>query len=366
MRSLNLLKNMKSRDRLLHFRKKHTGFINLRATLTLLIGAELIVSIFISYGITQLVNFFFPFITDFPIQIQIYLLSTVVVIVGTVFLSRLFSDPVKKLCAAMQKVADGDYSVRVQTRFTAREIQEMFAGFNMMAQELENTEILQTDFVSNVSHEIKTPINAIEGYAMLLQGSDQLSDQQQEYTDKILFNTKRLSSLVGNILLLSKIENQEIPTHPVKFRLDEQIRQSVVALEPLWEKKETEFDVELQDIEYLGSEGLFCHVWNNLIGNAIKFGPQRSFVRLRLFEEKENICFTVEDNGIGLSEEALKHIFDKFYQADSSHKQEGNGLGLALVKRIVSMHDGTVSAENIKEGGCRFTVTLPKRHEPDV
>ncbi len=360
MNARDIFQNMKSsRDRLLHFRKKRTGFLPLRATLTLLIGAELIVSILISFGIVNLVHFFFPAVEEFPLIIQIYLISTVMVIVGTVFLSRLFFDPIKKLCAAMQKVADGDYSVRVQTRFTAKEIQEMFAGFNLMAQELQNTEILQSDFVSNVSHEIKTPIAAIEGYATLLQGEDSLTDSGKVYTDKILYNTGRLSSLVGNILKLSKLENQSIPTPQERYDLAEQIRLCIVSLEPLWEQRQTEFDVELQEFSFLGSRELLSHVWSNLIANAIKFGPVGGTVKVRLCRQENGICFTVEDEGPGLTEAQKKRIFDKFYQGDRSHKQEGNGLGLTLAKRIVTLSGGSITAQNRAQGGCIFTITLP-------
>ena len=248
--------------------------------------------------------------------------------------------------------------MRLETKTSSQEVQEMYSGFNLMAHELDSTEILQTDFVSNVSHEFKTPINAIEGYAMLLQGCDEIDEDQQQYVDKILFNTKRLSGLVGNILLLSKIENKAIDTNMALFSLDEQIRQSIVALEPAWTKRDIEFDVDMKTIDYLGNEALLRHVWDNLIGNAIKFNPHGGIIKIRLAKREEKIIFTIEDNGPGLSPEAQKHLFDKFYQADSSHKQEGNGLGLTLVKRIVSLNNGEVFAENIKGGGCRFTVIL--------
>lgn len=259
---------------------------------------------------------------------------------------------------AMEQVADGDLSVQLETDSSSKEIQEVYAGFNLMTRELNTIEVLQTDFVSNVSHEFKTPITAIEGYTTLLQGYDNLDADQQQYVDKILFNTKRLSNLVSNILLLSKIENQSIETNQVRFRLDEQIRQSIVALEPKWTDKKIEFDVELDSIKHLGNEDLLHHVWDNLIGNAIKFSPQGGLVRIRLIKQENKIVFTVEDNGPGIPEEAKKHIFDKFYQADSSHKQEGNGLGLALVKRILMIADGKIDVENRADGGCRFTVML--------
>lgn len=258
----------------------------------------------------------------------------------------------------MGNVADGDFSVRLQTKSSSKEIQEVYSGFNLMAHELGSTEILQSDFVSNVSHEFKTPINAIEGYTTLLQGCDDLDEEHQQYVEKILFNTKRLSTLVGNILLLSKIENQSIQTHQTKFRLDEQIRQSIVALEPAWTAKDIELDVDLEDITYTGNESLLHHVWDNLIGNAIKFNPQFGLVKVSLRKEEKNIVFTVTDSGPGLSDEAMKHLFDKFYQGDTARKEEGNGLGLALVKRILTIVDGEISAENLVGGGCTFTVKL--------
>ena len=273
-------------------------------------------------------------------------------------LSKFFFNPIKKLRGAMDKVAEGDFSVRLEEKSSSKEIMEIYTGFNLMAHELSSTEILQTDFVSNVSHEFKTPINAIEGYSTLLQDSDNLDDDQREYIDKILFNTQRLSSLVGSILLLSKLENQQIPSHQVEYRLDEQVRQSIVALEPAWEQKDIEFDVELDRVSYLGNEPMMRHVWDNLISNAIKFSPNGGTVKIHLAKKLKRLIFTVEDQGPGLSEEAQKHIFDKFYQADASHKQEGNGLGLALVKRILTIEKGQITAENIPEGGCRFTVTL--------
>ena len=315
-------------------RQKHSRF-SLRGRLILLVSAEIIVSILLALGLSELLNHLLPADVTIPFFAELIVLSLLIGAVVTNLLSRYFFDPIKQLGRAMERVADGDFSVQLKTKSSSKEIQEVYSGFNLMTHELSATEVLQTDFVSNVSHEFKTPINAIEGYTMLLQGGDNLDEDQRQYVDKILFNTKRLSDLVSNILLLSKIENQSIETHRVNFRLDEQIRQSIVALEPAWTEKEIEFDVELASVTHLGNEGLLRHVWDNLIGNAIKFSPQKGLVRIRLDKREEGIVFTVEDNGPGISQEAKKHIFDKFYQADSSHKQEGNGLGLALVKRIL-------------------------------
>ncbi len=332
--------------------------VSLNARLTLLMGAAMLFSILVSLGIVWLVELVFPALAKVPQFLQLAILVFFIATVMARLVARIFCDPIQTLRKGMHQVAGGDFSVRLQEHSTSVEIQEMFEGFNLMAQELGATEILQTDFISNVSHEFKTPINAIEGYTTLLQSTENLGELESTYIEKILFNTKRLSSLVSNILLLSKLENQSIQTNRQRFALDEQIRESIVALERTWEEKEIEFDVELETVSYYGSEKLLFHVWSNLLSNAIKFSPRGSKITIRLEKQGHQILFYVEDQGPGLSEDAKKHIFDKFYQEDTSHKEEGNGLGLALVKRILALTGGSVAAENRPEGGCRFTVLL--------
>ncbi len=200
--------------------------------------------------------------------------------------------------------------------------------------------------------------SAVSAYTTLLQGTENIDEVENEYIERILFITRRLSEMVSNILLLSKLENQTIAAPRVPFRLDEQIRQSILALETKWTEKDLEFDVVMDEITYLGNENLMRHVWDNLIGNAIKFSPEKNGITIRLYQKEKQILFTVEDEGPGFSEDVRNRLFDKFYQEDSSHKQEGNGLGLALVKRILAISKGTVTAENKAEGGCRFTVVL--------
>ena len=347
---------MTVRERFEKVRSEQQNRFSLRTRLTALVTLEMLVCVLISYGVDQLLNKVFSW--KVPLELELVSVCLLVGILVTSQLSKIFFNPIKKLRSAMDKVADGNFSVRLEDKSSSKEIMEIYTGFNLMAHELSSTEILQTDFVSNVSHEFKTPINAIEGYSTLLQDADNLDENQREYIDKILFNTQRLSSLVGSILLLSKLENQQIPSNQVEYRLDEQIRQSIVALEPAWEKKNIEFDVELDRVSYLGNEPMMRHVWDNLISNAVKFSPNGGTVKINLAKKLKKLVLTVEDQGSGLSEEAQKHIFDKFYQADASHKQEGNGLGLALVKRILAIEKGQITAENRPEGGCRFTVTL--------
>lgn len=328
--------------------------LSIRMRFILMIMSELICVSFVSWLVMDVLH-----ISDIPYIVWIIISSVIAGIVLNNFLSIRYFGPVLKLKKAMQQVAEGDFSIRLKAGNELEEIQDIYTNFNRMVQELEATEILQTDFVSNVSHEFKTPISAIEGYATLLQNSEvPVSGEQEEYIDKILFNTRRLSHLAGNILLLSKIEHQSIQTRQNWYRLDEQIRQSIVLLEPDWSKKEIEFDVDMVDVEYMGNESLISHVWDNLLSNSVKFSPVGGTIHIRMMPEGKKILFSIENEGPWISEDALKHIFDKFYQEDSSHKQEGNGLGLALVKQILNLCKGSITAENIPDGGCRFTVTL--------
>ena len=313
---------------------KKKPFINLsiRLRFIFMIMLELICVSLISWLVMDVLH-----ISDVPNIVWIILASVIAGGVLNNFLSIRYFGPVLKLKKAMQQVAEGDFSVRLETEKQMKEIRDIYSNFNLMVQELEATEILQTDFVSNVSHEFKTPISAIEGYATLLQDDDMpISEEQEQYISKILFNTRRLSHLAGNILLLSKIEHQSIQTRQNWYRLDEQIRQSIVMMEPKWSEKEIEFDVDMMDVEYLGNENLICHVWDNLLSNAIKFSPCGGTIYIRMMPEGEKIRFSIENEGPQISEYSMKHIFDKFYQGDSSHKQEGNGLGLALVKQILN------------------------------
>ncbi|MBQ8598416.1 MAG: HAMP domain-containing histidine kinase [Lachnospiraceae bacterium] len=284
-----------------------------------------------------------------------------VIIVGGAtawFVNRVLLSPIKRLSEAMDEVANGNFEIYLESGNRIKEIKNIYEKFNIMTKELRSTEILQSDFVSSVSHEIKTPITSIEGYTMLLQSEETSDEDKRMFIGKILFNTRRLSELVGNILLLSKIDNQAIEAKKKKFRLDEQIRQSILLLEPKWLKKNNEFDVDLESVTYEGNENLLQHVWNNLIDNAVKFSPEGGLVTIRLKKEEDKYIFLIEDEGPGIPEEYRQKVFNKFYQADDSHKQEGNGLGLALVKKIIDLYQGETKIENLPQKGCRFTVIL--------
>lgn len=294
-----------------------------------------------------------------PYTIRVLLISILSGAAIAVGLSKIFVSPMMKLGDAMRKVAGGDFTVRLDCTSKIRDVREVYGSFNTMVKELGNTETLQTDFVSNVSHEFKTPINAIEGYASLLQDSQLTDEQKNAYIDKIIFNTRRLSDLVGSILLLSKVNNQTISLKASTFRLDEQVRQSILALESKWEKKEIEFDIDLDEIEYTGYENLLSHVWLNLIDNAVKFSPQNGQIRIRLKQPDGSVTFSIWDNGLPIPEADIDRIFNKFYQGDNSHASEGNGLGLALVRKIVAAAHGTINVTSSEDAGTEFVVALP-------
>lgn len=313
----------------------------------------------LALAVVWLLNRRFGVWLGIPYTLRVLLISILSGAAIAVGLSKIFVSPMMKLGDAMRKVAGGDFTVRLDCTSKIRDVREVYGSFNTMVKELGNTETLQTDFVSNVSHEFKTPINAIEGYASLLQDSQLTDEQKNAYIDKIIFNTRRLSDLVGNILLLSKVNNQTISLKASTFRLDEQVRQSILALESKWEKEEIEFDIDLDEIEYTGYENLLSHVWLNLIDNAVKFSPQNGQIRIRLKQLDGSVTFSIWDNGLPILEADIDRIFNKFYQGDNSHASEGNGLGLALVRKIVAAAHGTINVTSSEDAGTEFVVALP-------
>lgn len=328
-------------------------------TVILLIGILSMVALIIALGgLNVVMNWFWEQEIKVPELVWIILISAVSSFVTYYIMRRFVVSPLLKLQSAMTEVSKGDFAIQLATNSKIDEIKKSYNAFNIMVKELRSTELLQSDFVANVSHEFKTPISSIEGYATLLQAENQ-SAETREYIDKILFSTKRLSRLIGEILLLSKIENQSISTKNERYCLDEQIRQAVVALETKWEAKNLDFDANLDEIYYCGNESLLFRVWANLIDNAIKFSPNNQVITLNLVKQDDSIVFSIADKGVGISNDAKFHIFDKFYQEDNSHSKEGNGLGLTLVKRIVQAHNGSVSVQDNDGGGTIFVVKLP-------
>ncbi|SCP94837.1 HAMP domain-containing sensor histidine kinase [Anaerobium acetethylicum] len=273
-------------------------------------------------------------------------------------LVRQLVKPLQILNRASEKVTMGDFDVSLDYKGKITELETVFHNFKTMTEELSSIETLRSDFVSNVSHEFKTPLTAIEGYATLMQNPDISESEKEEYIDRILYNTKRLSSLVGNILMLSKLNNQTIQPEIRTYRLDEQILQILLQQEAVWCAKGIEFDLDMKEITYTGAEQLLYHVWSNLISNAVKFSHQNGIIRISLYKKGPRIVFEIADQGIGISEQNLRHVFEKFYQADTSHKKEGNGLGLAQVKKIIELTGNQITAASENGKGSIFTVQL--------
>jgi len=275
-----------------------------------------------------------------------------------------YDKPMRRLSRAMRAVAQGDFTVSVQpvhkrNKFDYMDL--MFEDFNRMVQELSSIETMKDDFIANVSHEIKTPLAVIRGYASALQRGNLSEEEQREYAQTIASASENLSLLISNILKLNKLENQEIVPNAAPYDLTRQLSDCALYHEEQWEKKNIDFDAQLEErVMILADESMLEIVFNNLIANAIKFTEPGGRVVLRQEKEGGDVIVTVSDTGCGMSEETVKHIFDKFYQGDTSHSGEGNGLGLALVKRVLDISSGTISVRSAPGEGSEFIVRLKR------
>jgi len=326
---------------------------------TIFVSIIICVSVAFAAWFAQATNSFLVDKLHIPEILILIALSLFIGIVLSHFVGKFALSPIKRVRNAMSEVSEGNLDIEISEESRFDEIEDINHAFNIMVKELRSTEIIQSDFVSNVSHEFKTPLTAIEGYTTMLQEVDLSDEERKEYTKKILFNTHRMSELVNNILLLSKLDNQGIESKKEEFSVDEQIRQEILAMETKWLEKDIQFDIDLDVVYFNGSSSLLAHVWSNLIGNAIKFSPYGGKIKMGLKVENSEPAFYIADEGEGIKKDEQKYIFDKFYQSDTSHKQEGNGLGLALVKKIVNVYGGDVSVRNLEKSGCEFTVRLP-------
>ena len=304
------------------------------------------------------------------ITVHVVLAYWVAVSLGLAFLTRhlmkkTYEEPLQKLAAAASKVARGDFSVYIPPLHSADQydyLDVMILDFNKMVAELGSMETLKTDFFSNVSHEIKTPLAVIQNTAQLLKDKSLPPEQQTEYVETIEKYARRLSDLIGNILKLNKLEKQTIQPKAEPYDLCAQLADCALLFESRWEEKEIDFEADLEDRAVIQADASLLElVWNNLLSNAIKFTEHGGTVSLRQSTEGDHVVVSVSDTGCGMDEETLHHIFDKFYQGDTSHATEGNGLGLALVLRIVRMMGGTISVSSQVGEGSIFTVRLPVR-----
>ncbi|MBE5964907.1 MAG: HAMP domain-containing histidine kinase [Lachnospira sp.] len=295
---------------------------------------------------------------------------------NVIFLSLLFSvideirrrimisKPTKRIIEAGEKIMKGDFDTRIvplKNNYAYENFNEIIECFNKMAAELGSVETLRTDFIANVSHELKTPLAVMQNYGTMLMQPNLSDEERVEYAKGVTLNSKRLAKLITNILKLNKLENQQIFPMTADYNLSEQLCECLLQFENVWEEKEIEIDTQIEDDVIINSDKeLLELVWNNLLSNAFKFTDKGGSVKLLLSSKGNKIKVRVEDTGCGISPQTGKHIFEKFYQGDTSHALEGNGLGLALVKRVVDIMRGEINVESAVNKGTAFTVTLQR------
>ena len=271
--------------------------------------------------------------------------------------------PVKQITEAAEKLMQGDFSARVPPIHGAgtEGFHQIGAAINKLAQELSGTETLRTDFIANVSHELKTPLAIMGNYAAMLQRPGITESEKNEYATAITEAARKLAQLITNILKLNKLENQHIFPQSKEFDLSEQLCQCLLQFEDAWESKALNIEADIQENVHLRSDPeLLSLVWNNLISNAVKFTPKGGTISVSLRAQDDSVAVSVRDTGCGMKPEVGQHIFEKFYQGDTSHATQGNGLGLALVKRVMDILSGEIGVESVYGEGSTFTVTLKR------
>ena len=291
------------------------------------------------------------------------LISMLIGLFITMVTSRIPLSPINTLIDRMNHLASGKFDVRLDFGWPITKhptFTELSNSLNTMAGELENTEMLRSDFINNFSHEFKTPIVSIAGFAKLLKRGNLSDEQRSEYLDAIEEESLRLSQMATNVLNLTKVENQSILSDLSTYNISEQIRSSLLLLEPKWSKKHLDLEINFDEHMVSANEELMKEVWINLLDNAIKFSPEYGTLLIEVNESDDDITVSITNTGDTIPEDKLTKIFNKFYQADESHSSEGNGIGLAIVSRIIDLHKGNISVES-KNNHTTFMVRLPQR-----
>ena len=333
---------------------------------------RLVMSVFLAMGLANLITggwyyVFAPAFGALRSPLQLLLVSLVLGTLLSIVFSKILMRPIYQLILATKKVAKGDFSVRVEPTRSEDEMSELVGSFNNMTQELGNNELFKKDFINSFSHEFKTPIVSIRGFARQLQRDDLTPEQRREYVDIIVRESERLTNMSSNILLLTRLENQQFMPDRAEFCLDEQIRQAILLLEKQWTDRNIELDLDLPELRINANEEMLSHVWINLIGNAVKFSPPGGTLSVSCALRDAQAVVNITDHGVGMNEATAARIFDKFYQGENSgsaspsHATEGNGLGLPLAKRIVELSGGAITVQSAPGQGSTFTVSLPVR-----
>ena len=295
------------------------------------------------------------------ILIEIIILAAFCTLVDWIRRKIMVDRPTKKILAATEKIAEGDFSTHLEITHEYGKYNEydlIMENLNKMASELQKNEVLKTDFISNVSHEIKTPLAIIQNYAALLQDDTLDNETRKKHAKTLISASKRITDLITNILKLNKLENQEIQEKHETFPLNEALVECVIEFEPLLEKKNLALNCDFEDVTVFSSKSLLEIVWNNLISNAIKFTPDGGKIDILLKRKDKNVEITVIDTGCGMTSEVGAKIFEKFYQGDASHSTQGNGLGLALVKKVIDILGGEIAVQSEINKGSTFTILL--------
>lgn len=346
-----------------------------RSRLTILLLILVIVTSLLSLTIAALVRNGLLFQRDnmrylfFGYAIKDVLLLVVAVAAVAVLItimSRSTTNPIRELSRAAKEIAGGNYDVTVPERDRVEEFGELERNFNLMTAELRANEYLRKDFISSVSHQLKTPLSILNGYAQLLAGGGLSAEEEREYSQTIAQESDRLVGLIDDMLRLSRIDHREIQRKAEIFPLGEQLRRAVLQLEPRWSAAGLNVSADIPDFDYTGDSELLYQVWVNLLENAVKFTSAGGRIGVSLAAAENAATVTVWDTGCGMDEDTLPRIFEQFYQGDTDRRGDGCGLGLALCKRIVELHGGAISAESRPGEGSRFTVSLPVKSAKSV
>lgn len=269
--------------------------------------------------------------------------------------------PLINLSIAARKVAEGNYSIYLEPYETNDAIGQLVNDFNKMCKKLSQTEMLSNDFISSISHEFKTPIQSIYGFANLLK-EECTNSEHMEYLNRISEEAERLSLLSSNILQINRLDNILDLNNKESYYLDEQLRQSILVLENKWNVKNINLNINLEKVKITAKQDMMKQVFINLLENAIKFTPIKGIINIILKKEKNNAIITIQDSGKGINEKEFNKIFEKFYKCDHSRNTTGNGLGLSIVKRIIDLHNFNLTVQNAEEGGAKFIISIPLSH----
>lgn len=302
--------------------------------------------------------------------VNVVILSLLITIIDEIRRKISVERPVKRITEAAQKIMEGDFSVRIKptsTLYSGGTFNEIIVCMNQMAEELSGIETLRTDFTANVSHELKTPLSVMQNYGTLLQKPGLSEEKRIEYAKVITDSSRKMADLVSNILKLNKLENQQIFPDVSTYDLGEQLCECLLSFEDIWETKGLQIQTDIEDNVLVKADSeMMALVWNNLFSNAIKFTENGGLISLRLFTEKDDAYIQIADTGCGISKEVGMHMFDKFYQGDTSHAMQGNGLGLALVKRIIDITGSEISVESQLQKGTTFTVKMRRENSGTI